>query len=43
MKFQAKNLLDPSIETVYRHDGDDILKESYTKGMEFSISFSATF
>ena len=45
LKFQAKNLLDPEIESVYRSkyiDGD-ITKTSYTKGMEFSISVSATF
>lgn len=42
MKFQAKNLLNPEIDTIYG-DGQDTLKESYTKGMEFSISFSATF
>jgi TonB-dependent receptor len=45
LRFQAKNLLDPAIETVYRSDyiGDDVTKGSYRKGMEFSIGLSATF
>ncbi len=43
--FQAKNLLDPLIETVYRSDyiGSDVSKTSYRKGMEFSISLGCTF
>ena len=45
VKFQAKNLLDPDIETVYRHDitGAEQVKTSYQKGMEFSVSLSGTF
>jgi len=45
MKFQAKNLLDPKIEQVYRSEytGSDVTRTSYRKGMEFSIGFSATF
>jgi hypothetical protein len=45
MNFQAKNLLDPAIETVYRSDyiGSDVTKTSYRKGMDFSISLSASF
>jgi outer membrane receptor protein involved in Fe transport len=45
LKFQAKNLLDPEIETVYRSKfiSDDVTKTSYTKGREFSISLSASF
>jgi hypothetical protein len=45
LRFQAKNLLDPEIETVYRSDyiGDDVTKGSYRKGMEFSIGLSASF
>ncbi|MFA7486092.1 MAG: TonB-dependent receptor, partial [Phycisphaerae bacterium] len=45
LKFQAKNLLDPKIQSVYRSsyiDGD-ITKTSYRKGMEFSLSLSAQF
>jgi hypothetical protein len=45
MKFQAKNLTDPKIKTVYRSayfDGN-VTKTSYRKGMEFSISISAEF
>jgi outer membrane receptor protein involved in Fe transport len=45
LKFQAKNLLDPDIETVYRsrYIDRDYVKTSYRKGREFSISLSATF
>lgn len=45
IKFQAKNLTDPRIKTVYRSDyiGEDVTKTSYKKGMEFSISVSAKF
>lgn len=45
LNFAAKNLLDPKIESVYRSryiDGD-VTRSSYRKGMEFSISLSATF
>jgi len=45
LKFQAKNLLDPEIKTVYRskYIGEDVTKSSYRKGMEFSLSLSASF
>jgi outer membrane receptor protein involved in Fe transport len=45
LKFQAKNLLDPKIESVYRSDyiGGDVLKTSDRKGMEFSLSVSAEY
>jgi hypothetical protein len=45
LKFSAKNLLDPDIETVYRSSyyGHDQVKTSYKKGMEFGISLSARF
>ncbi len=45
LKFQAKNLLDPEIKTVYRskYIGDDVTKSTYRKGMEFSLSLSASF
>lgn len=45
IKFQAKNLLDPEIETVYRDErvGGDKTKSSYNKGMEFSLGVSASF
>jgi TonB-dependent receptor len=45
VKLQAKNLLDPKIQTVYRSkyiDGDKA-KSSYRKGMEFSIGVSGEF
>lgn len=45
LKFQAKNLLDPDIETVYRskYITGDVTKTSYKKGMEFSVSLGAKF
>ena len=45
LQLQAKNLLDPAIETVYRSEyiDSDMTKTSYKKGREFSISLSATF
>ena len=45
LKFQAKNLLDPKIESVYRsrYIGGDVTKSSYRKGMEFSLSYSQRF
>lgn len=45
LKFQAKNLTDPAIETIYRSNyiGDDVTKTSYRKGMDFSLSISAEF
>jgi len=45
IKFQAKNLLDPKIQTVYRskYIGKDIIKTSYQEGMEFSVTMNATF
>ncbi len=45
LKFQAKNLLDPKIESVYRsrYIGGDVTKTSYRKGMEFSLSYSQRF
>jgi hypothetical protein len=43
--FQAKNLLNPKIDTVYRSEyiGDDVAKTSYRKGMEFTIGFNYEF
>lgn len=45
LQFQAKNLLDPDIETVYRskYIGSDVTKTSYRKGIEYSIGLSASF
>lgn len=46
LDFKAKNLLDPKIQQVYRSDytaDGDVLKKSYTKGMEFSISLGYEF
>ncbi|HWB19702.1 MAG TPA: TonB-dependent receptor [Phycisphaerales bacterium] len=45
LQFQAKNLTNPAIETVYRSKfiGDDVVKTSYTKGIDYSIGLSAEF
>ncbi len=44
LKFQAKNLLNPKIESVYRDPvGGEKTHSSYTKGRDFSISLSASF
>lgn len=43
LQFQVKNLTNPAIQTVYRSDfiGDDVLKTSYTKGIEYAITLKA--
>ena len=40
--FQAKNLLNPEIQTVYRSDylPEDILSTSYTAGVDYSVGIS---
>ncbi len=40
LQFQAKNLTNPDIQTVYRsiYIGDDVTKTSYSKGIDFSFS-----
>ena len=45
LKFQAKNITNPKIDTVYRSNyiSSDVPKTSYRKGMEFSLSVSAGF
>jgi TonB-dependent receptor len=45
LQFQAKNLTNPAIETVYRspYIGADVLKTTYTKGIDLSLSLTATF
>jgi TonB-dependent receptor len=45
VKFQAKNLTNPAIQTVYRSDyiDGDVVKTSRRKGIDFSISLSAKF
>ena len=45
MKIQAKNLTDPKIQTVYRSEyiDGDVLKTSYRKGVEFSVTLTGTF
>ena len=43
--FQAKNLLNPKIESVYRskYIGGDVTKTSHRNGMEFTLGFNYTF
>ena len=45
LQFQAKNLLNPDIQEVYRSPfiGGDVLKTSYSTGVEFSIGLVAEF
>jgi len=45
LKLQAKNLTNPDIEEVYRskYIGPDVLKTSFSKGVDYSISLSAKF
>ncbi len=45
LKFQAKNLLDPAIRTVYRSDyiGGDVTRSLYHRGIEFGIALMAEF
>lgn len=45
LKLQAKNVTNPSIETVYRSEyiDGDVTKTSYRKGMEFSFGLSGSF
>ncbi len=45
VKLQAKNILDPEIETVYRskYIGDDVTKTTLKRGREFSVGVSVEF
>jgi TonB-dependent receptor len=45
LQFKAKNLTNPRFEEVYRSPGieSDVLKSSFTKGIDYSISLSAEF
>jgi hypothetical protein len=45
LKFSAKNLTNPRIEEVYRSPfiGDDVLKSTFTKGIDYSVSLTAEF
>ncbi len=43
LTFKAKNLTNPVIEEIYRGDGiGDTVKASHTKGMDFTLSLTAT-
>ena len=45
LQFQAKNLTNPSIESVYRSQyiEDDVTKTSFTRGIDYSIALGASF
>ncbi len=45
LQFQAKNLTNPEIQTVYRSQyiGSDVLNTSYTAGIDLSLSLRAQF
>lgn len=45
LKFQAKNITNPSIEKVYRskYIGSDVTKSSYKKGVDLSLGISYMF
>jgi outer membrane receptor for ferrienterochelin and colicin len=45
LSFSAKNLTDPKIQEVYRSDklNNDVVKTSFTKGIDFSVGISADF
>ncbi len=45
LQVQVKNITNPDIETVYRSKfiGDDVLKTSSSRGVEYSITLSAEF
>lgn len=44
LSFKIKNITDPDIEEVYRSDivSSDVVKTSYSKGVDFSLTFSGT-
>ena len=43
LQVQAKNLTNPDIEEVYRSSaiGDDVERQSYTRGIDYSVSLAA--
>ena len=45
LEFQAKNLTNPTVETVYRspYTGPDATKTSYSSGVDFSLAIGARF
>ncbi len=45
VKFQAKNLLNPSIQEVYRSEyiGGDVVKTSYRKGITLCLGLEYQF
>jgi outer membrane receptor protein involved in Fe transport len=45
LSFRAKNLTNPEIQEVYRSEfiGEDVLKTSFTRGIDYSVGISANF
>ena len=46
LRFSAKNLLNPEIETVYREDfipGGDVINRRFTRGVDYSIQLSGSY
>ena len=45
LQFQAKNLTNPAIQTVYRSEfiDSDVTKTSFTEGIEYTLGISAQF
>ena len=45
LQFQAKNLTNPEVQTVYRSEyiGDDVLKTSFKRGVELTLALTAEF
>jgi hypothetical protein len=43
LTVKAKNLTNPAIQSVYRSEyiDSDVIRSSYTKGIDFSVSISA--
>jgi hypothetical protein len=41
VRFQAKNLTNPEIQEIYRFSNSDVVRTSYTKGIDFSLGLSA--
>ena len=45
LQLQAKNLTDPSIDTVYRskYIGDDVRRSSFTRGIDVSLTLNLSY
>jgi outer membrane receptor protein involved in Fe transport len=45
LQLQAKNLTDPTIETVYRskYIGDDVRRTSFTRGIDVTLTLNLSY